>query len=127
MKGKKFGSSSRKIVPIMIEGTGYVVQEMTGIDRVNYLNKMSANRLKIQVGDRTETRIQRLGDLELDILEPCLYYANLKEVGEDEFDIIKIEGRVPLDTINNFPASLIVDLVAEARNINNIGGEKGNG
>ena len=127
MKGKKFASTSRKIMPFVVGEEGYVLQEMTGADRSEYLNKMSANRLKIQVGDKTETSIKRLGDLELDILEPCMYYAQLKEVGESDFDIVKIEGRVPLDVINNFPASIVVELISSARELNNLGGEKGNG
>lgn len=126
MKGRKFATSSRKVVPILIGEQGYVIQEMTGSDRSEYLNKMSENRLKIDVGDKTETRIQRLGDLELDILLPCLYYAEVKEVG-DEFEIVKVLDRVPASIIADMPASLVVELSKEAREVNGLGGKAGNG
>jgi len=126
MKGRKFATSSRKVVPILVGEQGYVIQEMTGSDRSEYLNKMSENRLKIDVGDKAETRIQRLGDLELDILLPCLYYAEVKESG-DEFEIVKVLDRVPASVIAEMPASLVVELSKEAREVNGLGGKAGNG
>jgi hypothetical protein len=125
MKGRKFATSSRKVVPVLIGDQGYVIQEMTGSDRSEYLNKMSENRLRIDVGDKTETRIQRLGDLELDILLPCLYYAEVKE-SRGEFEIVKVLDRVPAEVITQLPASIVVELSKEAREVNGLGGNKGN-
>jgi hypothetical protein len=125
MKGRKFATSSRKVVPILIGEQGYVIQEMTGSDRSEFLNKMSENRLRIDVGNNTETRIQRLGDLELDILLPCLYYAEVQEF-EEHYKILKILDQVPPEVIAQLPASIVVELAKEAREVNGLGGKAGN-